>query len=45
METLLDFTLMIKEVTMRLKAVDDREEPSSADPITIGGKLLFTKEL
>jgi hypothetical protein len=44
-ETLLDLsTLSIEEVTGRLKAVDDRDEGVAGDPVSIGGKLLFTEE-
>ncbi|XP_025813021.1 uncharacterized protein LOC112890328 [Panicum hallii] len=44
-ETLLDLsTLSIEEVTERLKAVDDRDEGVAGDPVSIGGKLLFTEE-
>jgi hypothetical protein len=44
METLLDLSkLSIEDVTGRLKAVDDHNEPAS-DPVSIGGKLLFTEE-
>ena len=42
-KTLLDFTeLTIEEVAGCLKVVDSREPPS--EPVTIDGKLLFTKE-
>jgi hypothetical protein len=44
-ETLLDFSeLSIEEVTGRLKAVDNREQLPPSKPVTISGKLLFTKE-
>jgi hypothetical protein len=44
-ETLLDFSeLSIEEVTGRLKAVDNREQLPPSEPVTIGGKLLFTEE-
>nr|AAK26118.1 putative gag-pol polyprotein [Oryza sativa Japonica Group] len=44
-ETLLDFTeLTIEEVMGRLKAVDNRKQLPPSEPITIGGKLFFTKE-
>ena len=44
-ETLLDFTeLTIEEVTGRLKAVDNRKQLPPSEPITIGGKLFFTKD-
>jgi hypothetical protein len=43
-ETLLNFTeLTIEEVTGHLKAIDYHEQLSS-EPVTIGGKLLFTEE-
>ena len=42
---LLDFSeLSIEEVTGRLKAVDSREQQPPSEPVTIGGKLLFTEE-
>jgi hypothetical protein len=45
METLLDLsTLSIKEVTGRMKAVDDREEAPPANPDSANVKLLFTEE-
>jgi len=44
-EMLLDFfELSIEEVMGRLKAVDNREQLSPSEPVTIGGKLLFTEE-
>jgi hypothetical protein len=44
-EMLLDFSkLSIEEVTGRLKAVDNREQLPPSEPVTIGGKLLFTEE-
>jgi hypothetical protein len=44
-ETLVDLlTLSIKEVTGRLKAVDDSEEVPPANPVSTDGKLLFTEE-
>jgi len=44
-ETLLDFEeLTIEEVTGRLKMVDDRDEAPPTEPITVGGKLMYTKE-
>ena len=44
-EMLLDFSeLSIEEVMGRLKAVDNREQLSPSEPVTIGGKLLFTEE-
>ncbi|XP_066341742.1 uncharacterized protein [Miscanthus floridulus] len=44
-EMLLDFSeLSIEEVTGRLKAVDNREQLPLSEPVTIGGKLLFTEE-
>ena len=44
-EMLLDFSeLSVEEVTDHLKAVDNHEQPPPSDPVTIGGKLLFTKE-
>ena len=44
-EMLLDFSeLSIEEVTGRLKAVDNREQLRPSEPVTIGGKLLFTEE-
>ena len=42
-ETLLDFQDLTIEVTGRLKMVDDLEE-SAPEPISIGGKLMLTKE-
>jgi hypothetical protein len=45
METLLDLSILsIEEVTRRLKAVDNHEEASPANPVSIDGKLLFTEE-
>jgi hypothetical protein len=45
METLLDFQdLTIEEVTRRLKMVDDLEEESASEPVSIGGKLMLTEE-
>jgi hypothetical protein len=45
METLLDLsTLTIEEVTGQLKAVDDHEEVSPANPVSADDKLLFTEE-
>ena len=42
---LLDFSeLSIDEVMGRLKAVDNREQLPPLEPVTIGGKLLFTEE-
>ena len=44
-EMLLDFEeLTIEEVTGRLKMVDDRDEAPPTEPITVGGKLMYTKE-
>jgi len=44
-EMLLDFSeLSIEEVMGRLKAIDNREQLSPSEPVTIGGKLLFTEE-
>jgi hypothetical protein len=44
-ETLVDLlTLSIKEVTGRLKAVDDSEEVPPANPVSTDGKLLLTEE-
>jgi hypothetical protein len=44
-EMLLDFSeLSIEEVTGRLKAIDNHEQLASSEPVTIGGKLLFTEE-
>jgi len=44
-EMLLDFSeLSIEEVMGRLKAVDNREQLPPSEPVTIGGKLLFTEE-
>jgi hypothetical protein len=44
-ETLLDLSsLSIEEVIGRLKAVDDRNESPPADPVSISGKMLFTKD-
>ena len=37
--------LSIEEVTGHLKAVDNREQIPPSEPVTISGKLLFTKEL
>jgi hypothetical protein len=45
METLLDLSaLSIKEVTGRLKAVDDHDEAPPTNSVTNDGKLLFTEE-
>lgn len=45
METLLDFTdLTIKDVTGRLKAIDDRDQPPPSESVTIGGKLLLAED-
>jgi hypothetical protein len=42
---LMDFSeLSIEEVTGCLKAVDNCEQLPPSEPVTIGGKLLFTKE-
>jgi hypothetical protein len=42
---LLDFSeLSTEKVTGRLKAVDNHEQLPPSEPVTIGGKLLFTKE-
>ena len=44
-ETLLDLEhLTIKDVTKRLKAVQDREEAPNSEQGAIGGKLLYTME-
>jgi hypothetical protein len=44
-ETLLDFQdLTIEEVTGRLKTVDDLEEESASEPVSVGRKLMLTKE-
>ncbi|XP_066316301.1 uncharacterized protein [Miscanthus floridulus] len=44
-EMLLDFSeLSIEEVTGHLKAVDNHEQLPPSELVTIGGKLLFTKE-
>jgi hypothetical protein len=44
-ETLLDFQgLTIEELIGRLKTVDDLEEESAFEPVSIGGKLMLTKE-
>jgi hypothetical protein len=44
-EMLLDFSeLSIEEVMGRLKAVDNCEQLPPSEPITIGGKFLFTEE-
>ena len=44
-ETLLDFEeLTIEEVTGRLKMVDDCDEAPPTELITVGGKLMYTKE-
>ena len=44
-EMLLDFSeLSIEEVMGRLKAIDNREQLSPSEPVTIGGKLLFIEE-
>jgi hypothetical protein len=44
-ETLLDFQdLTIEEVTGRLKTVDDLEEESASEPVSVGGKLMLTEE-
>jgi hypothetical protein len=44
-ETLLDFQdLTIKEVTRRLKTVDDLEEESASEPISVDGKLMLSEE-
>jgi hypothetical protein len=44
-ETLLDFKqLTIKDVTERLKAVQDHKEGPHAEPGAAGGKLLYTME-
>ena len=44
-EMLLDFSeLSIEEVMGRLKAVDNHEQLPPSEPVTIGGKLLFTEE-
>ncbi|XP_066383834.1 uncharacterized protein [Miscanthus floridulus] len=44
-ETLLDFQdLTIEKVTGRLKTVDYLEEESPTEPITVGGKLMYTEE-
>lgn len=46
METLLDLSiLMIEEVTGWLKDIDDCNELSPLETVTIGGKLLFTEDL
>jgi hypothetical protein len=43
-ETLLKFQdLSIQKVNGRLKTVDDLEE-SASEPISVGGKLMLTKE-
>jgi hypothetical protein len=42
---LLDLSLLaIKEMTRRLRVVDDCDEPPPSWLVTIDGKLLFTKE-
>jgi hypothetical protein len=44
-EQFLDFDMLtLEEVTGRLKAVDDREEQAPTEPITVGGKLMYTEE-
>ena len=43
--TLLDFQdLTIEEVARRLKTVDDLEEEPLSEPISVGGKLMYTEE-
>lgn len=45
METLWDLlTLTIEDPTGRLKVVDNRIDATGPDPVTIGGKLLYTEE-
>ena len=41
---LLDFSELSIEVMGRLKAVDNREQLPPSEPVTIGGKLLYTEE-
>ena len=43
-ETLNFLVLSIKEVTKRLKAVQDREEAPHTEPVAVGGKLLYKVE-
>lgn len=44
-EQFLDFEeLTLEEMTGRLKAVDDHEEQAPTEPITVGGKLMYTEE-
>ncbi|XP_021305190.1 keratin, type I cytoskeletal 9-like [Sorghum bicolor] len=44
-EQFLDFeALSLEEVTGRLKAVDEREAQAVTEPVSINGKLLYTKE-
>jgi hypothetical protein len=43
-EMLMDFFELSIEVTGRLKAVDNRKQLPPSEPVTIGGKLLFTEE-
>ena len=44
-ETLLDFEqLTVKDMTGRLKAVQDRKEGSHVEPGAAEGKLLYTME-
>ena len=44
-EQFLDFDMLtLEEATGRLKAVDDREEQAPTEPITVGGKLMYTEE-
>jgi hypothetical protein len=44
-EALLDFSeLSIEEVIGRLKDVDNRKQLPPSEPVTIGGKVLFTEE-
>jgi hypothetical protein len=41
---LLDFSELMIKVTGHLKAIDHREQLPPSEPVTIGGKLLFTEQ-